>query len=245
MPVFGLGTFQVFAIRPTATGLSAWAGCPSYSGPRPLRAPEGRHTHERVPGTGVRRVHVAELGPRPLTRVRFVRTARAASGNLTVGTPDATALPELDGLCRLDAITGTAGEPNDADAGITVSLSDVRCTAGVSPCGPRTARAARHTGELRATSEIRVTDRLGGSATTMQDIPFPVAVPCGASPQTDEAACAVTTSANTVVPGAVKEVSARSCSSARYSLRRRPRREHQTPGTPCSPFRVSSSPTSA
>ena len=65
-----------------------------------------------------------------------------------------------------------------------------------------------YTGELEATTTVRVTDRVGGPASeaaTVTDVVFPVTVPCTATATAPGATCAVTTSFDAVVPGTVPE----------------------------------------
>jgi hypothetical protein len=64
-------------------------------------------------------------------------------------------------------------------------------------------------GGLQANATWRVTDNYNGpsltEAATMVDIPFPVNVPCAVTPDlTIGSTCAIRTTANAVVPGAIK-----------------------------------------
>jgi hypothetical protein len=69
-----------------------------------------------------------------------------------------------------------------------------------------------YTGELEAIAELRVTDRYNGEApgggtdaATVVDFPFPVTMQCSATGTGIGAGCGVDTTANAVVPGAVRD----------------------------------------
>jgi hypothetical protein len=114
-----------------------------------------------------------------------------ASDQLTVGTPDANGQSSNSvGSVRYKALTG--------DVQIAVSLTDVRKKSDLSD----------YTGELQADQTLRITDTQNGPSQdepgTVVDTEFPVTVPCAASASTTTGStCAVTTTANTLVPGAV------------------------------------------
>ena len=137
------------------------------------------------------------------------------STSLTVGSPDANGAPANSiGWVKLDVKPGVPGPPEDSDVNITSSISDVRCKAGVTACGTANAAdGADYTGELQGNATIRISDHWnavapggGPDAATVIDIPFPVATTCAATASTAEGGlCTVTTSANTVVPGSVKD----------------------------------------
>jgi hypothetical protein len=125
-----------------------------------------------------------------------------ASDHLTVGTPDSNGLAaQFTGMVRLSTILGNASTPADeADVRLRVVAGDVREAAGLTD----------YTGELQASFDLRVTDRLhgpsGAESGTTQVAPFGFAVPCAATPgDPDGADCAVTTSADALLPGAVVE----------------------------------------
>ena len=122
---------------------------------------------------------------------------------LTVGSPDANgAAANSAGSVKIQALVGIASTPADeADVRFTISISDVRSRADLSD----------YTGELQFDATLRATDRLNGSAPvdtgTVADMPFPVTVPCTATTNTAiGSACAVTTTADAVVPGSVREI---------------------------------------
>jgi hypothetical protein len=125
-----------------------------------------------------------------------------ASPNLTFGTPDANGKQANSiGSVRYDVVPGNRNTPADeADVLATVSLTDVRETSGLGDYG----------GEIQAVTTLRITDRLNGpsanQSATVVDIPFPVNVPCTATPATTiGSSCSVTTGFDAVVPGAVTE----------------------------------------
>jgi hypothetical protein len=112
-----------------------------------------------------------------------------SSSQLTVGTLDSNGQPaNASGSVRYDAIPG--------DVRIAVSMLDVRKQSDLSD----------YTGELRADQTLRITDRYNGPSldepATLQDVSFPLTVPCSATPNTAiGATCAATTTANALVPG--------------------------------------------
>jgi len=138
-----------------------------------------------------------------------------SSTSLTVGTPDANgAGANSVGSIRISVKVGAPGLPEDSDVNISASVSDVRCKAGVAACGAaNTADGADYTGELEGTAQIRISDHWnavapggGPDAATVIDIPFPVVTGCTSTAATGVGSlCAITTSANAVVPGAVKD----------------------------------------
>ena len=123
------------------------------------------------------------------------------SSVLTVGTPDYNGVPanssgslRIDVFCNGGAVgetapcTTTAGDQLDGQ--IIVSLTDVRCVSTSSGCsnGP----LSDYTGNLRAVTQFRVTDKnngptgVGPSANaTTQDVPLGFYVPCNATPVDD------------------------------------------------------------
>jgi acid phosphatase type 7 len=132
-----------------------------------------------------------------------------ASSYLTVGTLDANgAAAKSIGLVRFDVQIGQSPTPSDVI--IAVNLTDVRCQAVAASCAPvNTAAGPDYTGELGEDASLRLTDKLNGpeenEPATVSDTSFPVTLPCAATADTSTgAACAVTTSANTVLPGSVQ-----------------------------------------
>ena len=140
------------------------------------------------------------------------------SSFLTVGTPDFNGAPaNSSGSLRIDVFCngGASGETapcsttvgDQLDGQITVSLTDVRCqgTSGGCSNGP----LSDYTGNLRALTQFRVTDKnngptgVGPSANaTTQDLPLGFYVPCNTTPATTVGAtCAVTTSIDAILGG--------------------------------------------
>ena len=95
----------------------------------------------------------------------------------------------------------TATEADEADVRFTFTLSDVR----------RKADLSDYTGELQAKTSVRMTDLFSGprenESATVSDFPFPFTVPCAATPSDSGigSTCAVSTTADAVVPGSVPE----------------------------------------
>ena len=125
------------------------------------------------------------------------------STQLTVGTPDANgAKANSNGFVRFDVAVGDPGTPPDeADVILRVSITDVRRQSGL----------ADYTGQLQASTGIRITDRdnaapSGSPVGTAQDGIFAWTVPCAATPATTiGSTCSGTTSADAVTPGVIKE----------------------------------------
>jgi hypothetical protein len=134
---------------------------------------------------------------------------------LTVGSPDANGAPaNAIAFARVSVLVGTPGPPDDSDVKLSGSTTDIRCKAGVAACGSANAAdGADYTGELQSNAQIRITDHFnavapggGTDPATVIDIPFPTNVPCTATASTSiGATCAVDTTANAIVPGAVKD----------------------------------------
>jgi hypothetical protein len=134
---------------------------------------------------------------------------------LTMGSPDAGGgAANMQGTLRLDVIVGVPGAPDDSDVKLSGSISDVRCKVGAGTvCG--TANAANgpdYAGEVQGNAMIRISDHYNGgpaftTPATVQDLPFPVTVPCTqtSADTTKGSTCAVNTTANGVVPGVVKD----------------------------------------
>jgi len=121
---------------------------------------------------------------------------------VTVGTPDANGFASKStGQFRLDVIAGDPSTGADeADVFMRVGLSDVRERSDL----------ADYTGELEGRVTLRITDQLNGSAgdeaATIEDTPVSVGVPCAETPDpTIGASCAVTTTVEAQIPGAVPE----------------------------------------
>ncbi len=124
-------------------------------------------------------------------------TPDLASGFLTVGTFDANGKATRSaGYVRYIVSPGLTATPNvdEADVLMEVSLTDVRNQGSLTD----------YTGELQVNAPLRITDKTSGPA-TVQDIPFPVTVACAATGGDEGGSCGVTTTLDSVVPGAVPE----------------------------------------
>jgi WD40-like Beta Propeller Repeat len=139
-------------------------------------------------------------GP-PLTYPSCAPPAQT-SGQLTVGSPDANSQgSNSTGSVTVKAIPGNAVTPtDDADAGITTSITDVRKKPDLSD----------YVGNVQTVLGLRVTDResthSGEEPQTLEDVSFSITVPCDATPSTAlGSTCSLTTTADTVMPGVVPE----------------------------------------
>jgi hypothetical protein len=101
----------------------------------------------------------------------------------------------------MQAIAGNPATPqNEADVGITVSITDVRKSSDLSD----------YSGELNTRATIRLTDRKNGpdgtEPATVSDFQLQFPVPCTPTPQASVGStCSVSTSADAVTPGMVIE----------------------------------------
>jgi hypothetical protein len=137
------------------------------------------------------------------------------SNSLTVGSPDANgAAANATAFIKISVVVGVVGPPDDSDVKIISTGTDVRCKAGVATCGSANAAdGADYTGEVQGDATIRITDHFnavapggGTDPATVVDIPFPVTTTCTATASTSiGGTCAINTTANAVVPGAVKD----------------------------------------
>jgi hypothetical protein len=138
------------------------------------------------------------------------------SNALTVGSPDANGAPaNSTSFIKISVVVGVVGPPDDSDVKIISTTTDVRCKAGVATCGSANAAdGADYTGEVQGDATIRITDHFnavapggGTDPATVVDIPFPVTTTCTATAANTGigSTCAVNTTANAVVPGAVKD----------------------------------------
>jgi alpha-beta hydrolase superfamily lysophospholipase len=128
------------------------------------------------------------------------------SSFLTVGSPDANGnAANSVGSVRLDVTRCTSCMPVTADVQITSSITDVRNQSGLTD----------YTGQLQGRFTLRPTDKYNSMAPptapyddtgTGQDTSFAFTIPCSATVDTTiGGACAITTTANAVVPGLVKD----------------------------------------
>jgi hypothetical protein len=122
------------------------------------------------------------------------------SGQLTMGSSDVNGLaPNARGFAKYKAV-GAPGGVDDSDVSFAFNFTDVR----------RQGTLADYTGQLQATTVVRITDRVNGpsgtESATVSDTTLAVTVPCTATGNTNiGATCAVTTSFDAITPGAVPE----------------------------------------
>ena len=99
----------------------------------------------------------------------------------------------------IPALSGNpATTADEADVRFTASITDVR----------RKSDLSDYTGELQANPSLRITDRYNGPGETgtVQDLNFPVTVPCTATASASiGGTCAVTTTADAIAAGTVLE----------------------------------------
>ena len=129
------------------------------------------------------------------------------STSVTIGTPDANgAAANSTGSVRYDVLSSPGGV-DDTDVQIQASVSDVRCKAGTTTCGNTNAfDGSDYTGQLRETTNLRITDTLSADSATTVDIPLSAVLSCASTASTAIGAlCGVSTSVDAVVPGAAPE----------------------------------------
>ena len=117
--------------------------------------------------------------------------------SLTVGVGDGAPLSAKSiGSVRFDLVPGAPGPPDDSDVHIRFSLTNVWVNYN----------STDYTGQLTASVPVRLTDTDGTSAATTQDFPFSFNVQCqGTTDTTLGAACQLTTTADSVLPGSAPE----------------------------------------
>jgi hypothetical protein len=122
-----------------------------------------------------------------------------SSPYLTVGTPDSNG----DAAASSGSVAYTVA---GGDVHVKIDVSDVRCrTTDVATCAG--GALSDYTGELESTHAIRVTDRLSGrfgtEAATLDRFQFPIRIPCGETASSSGATCSISTTFDTVLPGAI------------------------------------------
>jgi hypothetical protein len=124
------------------------------------------------------------------------------SSFLTVGTFDANQQPsKAIGKIRYQVQIGTPSTPADeADVKLHMEMSDVR----------RQGTLDDYNGQLTASTQVKITDRENGSVVgdpaTVVELPFDFVAACAATADTTVGGtCAVDTTADAVLPGAIKE----------------------------------------
>ena len=127
-----------------------------------------------------------------------------ASDFLTVSTPDANGA----GASSVAFTTLKVKTTSPEDLLISLSISDVRCKPSTSTSVCNSANSAGgpdYSGDLQSNATIRISDHYNGpsltEAATVQDIPFPVNVPCANTADTATGAtCNITTCSSCVGP---------------------------------------------
>ena len=134
------------------------------------------------------------------------------SGVLTVGTPDANgAAAGMVGSATITALTGNPTTPGDqADIAVNVSITDVRCGAASAAC-PSGSGSDYAGWLLLAPSTLRITDRLNippGPDGVPGTGDGQLQIPIDCVPTSDPgvgSTCALSTTVDTLLPGAVRE----------------------------------------
>jgi hypothetical protein len=187
----------VGALAVTLVAQPASATHPRPRGATPIRVP---FVPAFKPCTASNRTHGAPLA------FPSCNPPVQVSPNLTIGSPDANgAGANAVGFALVQVLP-----PAAADVRLSGQASDIRCKPGVAACGSaNTADGPDYTGELQSNATIRISDHYNGPGlnepATVQDIPFPTNVSCTATSDTAVGGfCSVVTSANAIVPGAVK-----------------------------------------
>jgi hypothetical protein len=128
------------------------------------------------------------------------------SQDLTVGTPDANQKPANSTgsvIMHVVSCPACASPLPTADVRIDASITDVRNRSDLGD----------YTGELEGRFGLRLTDRYNAAGAgdpqtdpaTVEDTSFKFAMPCASTSEERGATCAVTTSANAVMPGSVRD----------------------------------------
>jgi hypothetical protein len=138
-----------------------------------------------------------------------------SSNSITVGEPTVNGAPANSiASIRIIVVPGDPGPPDDSDVRLIANATDIRCKGSTAACGSANAAGGPdYTGELEGNAQIRITDHWnavgatgGPDPATVTDIPFPVIATCASTASTGiGGTCGVDTTANAVVPGAVKD----------------------------------------
>jgi phosphatidylinositol-3-phosphatase len=193
-------TEELLGLNPLGNAATA----PSMASPFNLRASSLRFPQDRlwiplVPASRACTSANREHGP-PLV-FPACSPPRQASAYLTVGTPDANGESANSvGHVELDAVHGDpTTQASEADIEIETRLTDVR----------RRSDLTDYAGGIQTMLDIRLTelaDNTTHEPQTVEDLPFRVTVPCAKNDDTTVGStCALTTTADTVLPGAVTE----------------------------------------
>ena len=120
------------------------------------------------------------------------------SSRLMVGVGDGghPAPARSTGFVRLKVTPGVPGGVDDTAGGLRINLTNVM----------RSADLSEYTGELRGSVRVRITDREGAAAQTVQDVPLEWTVPCVPTESTGVASeCDLASDLDALVPGATPE----------------------------------------
>ena len=132
------------------------------------------------------------------------------SDYITIGSPDANNA----GANSIGNVLLRVKASSPEDVLINSSGTDIRCRPGTSATvcsSANTADGPDYSGELQGNAQIRISDHYNGpglnEAATVVDIPFPVNGTCANTPTNAAVGgtCSVATTANSVVPGSVKD----------------------------------------
>jgi hypothetical protein len=128
------------------------------------------------------------------------------TARLQVGTPDAnlTAVKSVNSLKFVTQLGNTSTPADEADVTIVADINDVYTKP------PNTAPLVDYTGEIGVRVGLQITDKSNGSVPqdpgTVSEFVSGFTVPCVATPDTSTgASCFLSTTADTLVPGMVKE----------------------------------------
>ena len=216
------------------------ASHPRTRGPREPRRPRSRScppTSDAKPASPTASTARRRWAAVPATP-RAARPCRPPTIS-TVGTPDSNSLfVSAMGSASFISLVGDPGTPADeADVRLQVSITDIR----------RKSDLSDYAGELQANASARITDKYNGSVPSdpgvVQELSFPFPVPCvTTSSPNSGSTCSVTTTADTLVPGAIREGARAIWNSARSRSTTGARTAMSTPlPTRCSRARGSSS----
>jgi hypothetical protein len=125
------------------------------------------------------------------------RVSNLPWSHATVGTPDANGKPANSiGFLQYYVQTGSPGGPDDSDVLIAFSIKSVYNSSGLTD----------YTDGLEVRTNLRITDKDVGVASTGVDFPLSFAAPCTATADPDTGGnCAIQTSADAIRPGLVPE----------------------------------------
>jgi hypothetical protein len=193
-----------FTIAPDGTGYATGSGGNSLDWqPLPVDIPS---TYARPAGASPLRISLVPAAQEctapnrthgPPLAFGSCAPPQPGSSNLTVGVGDGSpAYSRSIGFVRMVVHPGTPGGVDDTDVAIRFSLSNVMKASDLS----------EYTGELRASAQVRLTDKQGTVSSTTQDFPLEFDVPCvGTASTVDKSLCELTTTLDAVRPGAAAE----------------------------------------